>query len=364
MMELFKGEQSKLSVIANGNLLVLVRPGLLLASPTSRLLRPQPSSQREESTTEVKRLRYRGDFEVLQIVPSTDGRLLALRGRNACTVLVLPSILGRDIHLNSVAVGEFELGTDVENPVTTALWHPMSKSASHLVLLSLNGVVRVFDLTVDTQKPESVYRLHPSTNSTGSRRGGFHLAADLDVVGGCLGVGGGWLPMTLCCLLRNGDVMSLCPFLPRSGSIRRSQELEELLLSTRSALSSSAEFLSIRGRELMNARLQFLDVLESTAISADPSDPDLLHFTAPKMGNFSDCHEFSLVPQGPFRLVPTPASSLDQSTDATDILVFQGVGAADGGMLVEVPMLHVLYSNGVVDVCIVDVGNSFGPSWM
>ena len=361
----YPGRQQKLMCIVNGYLLVLVRPGLFLAV-----------HMQQQSEPTIKKLRYStgqaatsqhsddasiDEMEVLTLTPSPDQRFIAVHGRHYVSVLTVPAIFGRDMWLKPpMNIGEFDIGTDIHNPVVKCLWHPLGRSTSrNLCVVMRNGGARMYDLFADIQKSESVFRLH----LTESPRKGYFMPSDLEVVSACFGHGEGWLPMTLFCLLRNGDVMSLCPVMPRNGKISRSH-LESLLKQCRQHLSDaegqSNEFL------LFRQRVDFLETLLDTALTPDPRDENTLHYSSPKMSNYESqaFHEYSLYPLGPYRMIPTPTTSLDQAAVACDLQFTTFTKTIKDGEQFQVPYISISYCGGFVDVCIVDEDQlAFGPAW-
>lgn len=105
--------------------------------------------------------------------------------------------------------------------VVDVLWHPMSTSDSHLLVLQANGVVKIFDVSEDVDTPEQTLSLFGTSGS-------FSMA---QAVSFCLGTpvsAAGWQRVTLYVLTATGELYSMCPVLPRKCCVGR-EWMESLL---------------------------------------------------------------------------------------------------------------------------------------
>ncbi|KAJ2163104.1 hypothetical protein GGF46_000033 [Coemansia sp. RSA 552] len=105
--------------------------------------------------------------------------------------------------------------------VVDVLWHPLSTSDSHLLVLQANGSVKLFDVTEDVDAPEQSMSLFSSSGA------GFAMSQATSF---CMGspTSSGWSRATLFVLTNTGELYSLCPVLPRRCSIDQ-EWVEDLL---------------------------------------------------------------------------------------------------------------------------------------
>ncbi|KAJ1951579.1 hypothetical protein FBU59_000054 [Linderina macrospora] len=196
-------------------------------------------------------------FEIRRLVCNKSGKLLAAVGQREVAVVTLPS---RDSPVRTDAKRAFSVSRGDKSSgvldavcvncaskavsalvtagrrgrqagegvvaararVADVLWHPMSSSDSHLVVLLSSGVVKVFDVLADVSMPEQ-------TISLGSAAAGNSGYSDSQAVSLCMGSGAsGWVRLTLFVLMNTGELYSLCPVLPRTCTLERPW-LEQLL---------------------------------------------------------------------------------------------------------------------------------------
>ncbi|KAJ1965543.1 hypothetical protein GGI12_000684 [Dipsacomyces acuminosporus] len=114
----------------------------------------------------------------------------------------------------------------VRTRIQDALWHQLSSTDSHLLVLHANGTVRLFDVSSDVDVPEQTFSLR---NAKGGSSG-FSMS---QAAAFCMGssAAAGWARTTLYVLTNTGEVYSLCPVLPRACCIERDW-LEDLLETT------------------------------------------------------------------------------------------------------------------------------------
>ncbi|ORY54488.1 hypothetical protein BCR35DRAFT_335787, partial [Leucosporidium creatinivorum] len=192
-------------------------------------------------------------FEIQQLVLNPTSKLLAVIGLHSILVLVLPrkgwsSSVGRSIECRSLAVGSFYHSHPGSPSVAQALWHPWGTSASSLFVLTSDALLREYTISHDVEEPSQTLSFSPTTPSGGGgipARGGKRFSADEEdaqvAVGMCFGQGeGDWGPLAVFGLMRNGDVLALCPVLPRRATIPTSY-----LHSLSSFVSSKVDYLAL-----------------------------------------------------------------------------------------------------------------------
>ncbi|PIA19183.1 hypothetical protein COEREDRAFT_100353 [Coemansia reversa NRRL 1564] len=101
--------------------------------------------------------------------------------------------------------------------VVDVLWHPLSTSDSHLLVLQANGTIKLFDISEDVDTPEQTMSLFGASNVGGA---GFAVSR---AVSFCMGspASAGWSRVTVYVLTNTGEVYSLCPVLPRRCSVEQ-----------------------------------------------------------------------------------------------------------------------------------------------
>ena len=118
--------------------------------------------------------------------------------------------------------------------VVSALWHPLGVYGSCLVTVTVDAVVRVWEisptdrwsfdrptLAIDLKKLADGTCLDQDFGpSVGVRPGFSPDSFEMEVASACFGGrgSGGWSPMTLWVAMRAGDVYALCPLLPEKWS--------------------------------------------------------------------------------------------------------------------------------------------------
>lgn len=107
-----------------------------------------------------------------------------------------------------------------DDRIIKALFHPLSQD--HLLILSLNGIIRMFDLSKSTDEPEQTFYL---CGDPKYKRGIVPNQTEFNAVSFCFGKQSqfinsysnvGWSEMTIYGLLESGSIVSICPVLPYS----------------------------------------------------------------------------------------------------------------------------------------------------
>ncbi|GAA5903052.1 hypothetical protein JCM6882_009679 [Rhodosporidiobolus microsporus] len=358
------------------------------------------------------------NFEIQQLVLNSTSKLLAVVGAHSVVVVVLPrkgwaNSLGKTLDCRSLPVGKFYHALPGSPLVAQTLWHPWGEHASSLLVLTADSLLREYNISEDVEEPAQTLSFTRSAEDGKSARGGFS-AEDEDAsraVGMCVGEGkGDWGPLTLYALMQNGDVVSLCPFLPKKASVPPSyvQSLAafvsakvDFLASTEaasgavtrfdpfasttsssSALHTPSKALAVSSRasasshpsprtpaafsKRYNLQLQYVNSLlrqlsssktrtPSTEVDADatPADEDEdapVRLVSPSRADFTP----SL--QGPFLLQPAPAE-LDNGADprACDIAYLSYSSSSSANEGVDAPgvgVIAIAYADGKVDLCL------------
>lgn len=173
-------------------------------------------------------LSSRIQYEIKQLVLNPTSKLLAVVGHTQVTVVVLPrkgwnnSNPTKIIAVKSISVGQFYHSLPGSSPVAQVIFHEWGENGSSLLVLTQDGIVREYSLEDDVEEPATTLNLCDDASGTAGRRGGFS-ADDIDgktAVGFCFGDGAGdWGKLTLYGLMRNGDIVAVCPYLPKKSYV-------------------------------------------------------------------------------------------------------------------------------------------------
>ncbi|KAI6164741.1 hypothetical protein EDD17DRAFT_1557731 [Pisolithus thermaeus] len=156
------------------------------------------------------------EFEIHQIVTNPGGKLLAVAGAYQVAVVVLPrpgysKLVSSTIECKSVQVGQFYHAS------TTIEWHPWGEAGSILMVVTVDGKLREYDISVDTEEPQQVLSFFPE------RKPKSFIAedpAEREIASFTLGRGkADWGPLTIYTVTRSGDVYAICPYMPKNASI-------------------------------------------------------------------------------------------------------------------------------------------------
>ncbi|KXS98815.1 hypothetical protein AC578_2058 [Pseudocercospora eumusae] len=176
---------------------------------------------------------------IQQISISPTGEYIAVLTKHICRVCILPP----PEHLNfpeqqTLKLKSFTVGPTAhvleQSPLASALWHPLSPAGNALVTITVDAVVRLWELEIDNRasfnEPSLAVDLKKLARATSSRddlaankygiKKGYSLdEAQMRVSASCFGGTGqededGWSSMTLWIAMGPGDVYALCPFLP------------------------------------------------------------------------------------------------------------------------------------------------------
>ena len=97
--------------------------------------------------------------------------------------------------------------------------------ASSLLILTSDCTLREYTVSDTVEEPSQTLSFTRSRGEQKPAGRSFGLSAvDRDAstaVAMCIGEGGGdWGPLTLYALMRNGDIVAMCPFLPKKACVR------------------------------------------------------------------------------------------------------------------------------------------------
>ncbi|GJN87826.1 hypothetical protein Rhopal_000781-T1 [Rhodotorula paludigena] len=261
------------------------------------------------------------NFEIQHLVVNPTNKLLAVVGAHSVVVVVLPrrgwnNSLSPTIECRCLPIGPFYHALPGSFPVASALWHPLGLDASSLLILTADCTLREYTVSESVDEPTQVFsfsRASPADKqgSASARKGFGFSALERDAstaTAMCIGEGkGDWGPLTLYALLRNGDVVSMCPFLPKKASVEPSY-----LHALSAFVSAKVDYLSSS-----SSALTPFDPFASTSSSlADPALPPQQHAAIEKRYSLQQQYVNALIRQltSPSRALPTNADD-DEAHD-------------------------------------------------
>ncbi|EPS40295.1 hypothetical protein H072_5906 [Dactylellina haptotyla CBS 200.50] len=291
------------------------------------------------------------DFDISQIIKSADGETMIVVGEYDVGIALLPApgVVAPGAR-SKIALKYYKLGPDSsskeKSKILRAIFHPLGARPVYEVEFNKEG---------SFVEPSEAFDLK---HMLGIERSSSYLIDDVEPVSMCFGgVGSIWSIFTLYILMRNGEIYSICPFLPSKWMLD-SDFMEELKyeLQINQEIRDSADS-TIPGLEKHNAkqicfwiheisrliRVQSLS-MKNPEIEDEPAGfilpkPSLPEFEAPLL-------------QGPYLLQPAPEEVLDETVFASDIA---RIGAA------QYAVIAVAWSTGKVDLLLEFDG--VAPRW-
>ncbi|KAL0088539.1 hypothetical protein J3Q64DRAFT_1875667 [Phycomyces blakesleeanus] len=178
------------------------------------------------------------NFPINSITPNDNGRLLAVAGLESLAAIALPREgfctvtkgldYKRELHCRTMRIGR-RYFDEASTSVLKVAWHPLSEFHSHLVVLSGDSMLRMFDVSKDIEEAEQSFDLSPLSRKKPSKFKGFSFSEYMGPseeavsfsLGGDSNKDGGWEAFTVYFALRNGHVYALCPVLPYASVVKR-----------------------------------------------------------------------------------------------------------------------------------------------
>ncbi|KAI9498516.1 hypothetical protein BDB00DRAFT_867663 [Zychaea mexicana] len=309
------------------------------------------------------------DFRIESLIVNSTGTLLAVCGQQRLSIVCLPpsgfsptTTYSPEGH---VECKTFSVGQEIfgeSRRVVKALWHPLSETKTHIMVLSSDSVLRMFDVSGNIDEPEQLYDLSPSfQNSAASRRPsrgitlddglGMEEEAVTFTLGGKSEEGSAWEPFTVYFALRNGHTYALCPVLPFN-SVVRNQHLETLACVVDAKTTRLLEQKMDNENDLESKALYYLLRLQSQWLG------DLLESVTPVDGDNvavksnDACIPFPIQRQGPFR-VEGKSQLNSNSNEVSDILFIKAEPAN---------IIAMAYTNGKIKNHILE--SEIDPQWL
>ncbi|KAA1466240.1 hypothetical protein DENSPDRAFT_811047 [Dentipellis sp. KUC8613] len=294
-------------------------------------------------------------FEIHQLALNPSGKLLAVAGAFQVAVVVLPRpgftrLVPTAIDCKSIQVGQFIHASTSSAPIAKVEWHPWGEAGSTLVVMTVDGKLREYDISVDTEEPQQVISFVPEKKSKT-----FNAvdASEHEVASFSFGKGkADWGPLTVYALMKSGDIYAVCPYMPKNASIPSSYihaldcfvaAKKEYLVNSNVPMSDNFSATYDYQHKYVNALLKQLppgSVFPATSRPVSLHPPTTI--------------KCSPLRQGPFLLQPSPRTiEGSEGGDATDIIYLAfGNTSDDEGETERLGFLLITYQDGKVDVCL------------
>ncbi|GJJ07282.1 hypothetical protein Clacol_001482 [Clathrus columnatus] len=298
------------------------------------------------------------EFEIHQMALNSSGKLLAIAGRTEVAVITLPKtgyfkLVPSRLDCRTVQIGQFYHATRSASPVAKIDWHPWGKNHCTLLVMTADGVLREYDVSMDPEEPQQVLSFMPQRSHSSSFKGD---SSSREIVSFCLGCGkADWGPLTVYALSKSGDVLAICPYIPHNAAYVHALDYfvrakQENVLQIGKIPSDSNSFSAIYAQQLkyVNAIMKQLPDDSQSLFSRDSK---LVPIIAPTT-------KTRPVRQGPFLLQPSPVEFNEGDGGyATDI--FYLYSTPGSSLLSEenendegLGVILVTFSDGRVDVCL------------
>ncbi|CDO68679.1 hypothetical protein BN946_scf184652.g6 [Trametes cinnabarina] len=299
-------------------------------------------------------------FEIHQIALNPNGKLLAVAGAFQVAVIVLPrtgfnKLVTTTVDCKSIQIGQYYHAADTSAPIAKIDWHPWGQGGSTLLVMTIDGKLREYDMALDAEEPQQTLSFVLDRKR---RKSTFDAEdeAEREVASFSFGKGkADWGPLTVYAVTRSGDVYAICPYLPKNASVPSTyihalecyvNAKQEFLSASTSGGQPSSDGLTTLydyQRKYVNALLKQLP--PGTTWPATnrlvPLHPPTTIKNAPAR-------------QGPFLLQPAPRNLTgSEGGDATDILYLSfGDDAAEEseGETERLGVVLVSFQDGKVDL--------------
>ncbi|KAI8078740.1 uncharacterized protein BX664DRAFT_389129 [Halteromyces radiatus] len=331
------------------------------------------------------------DFDIDTILPNSNGALLAVAGEHQLAVVCLPRkgfssqsdpsmavISNQTVFCKTLIIGQ-----NLYTPSTRLLkidWHPLSETRTHLMVLSGDSMLRMFDVSTNIDDPEQQFDLTSSQRKSSSKIQQTSITVDDEMeqdeevstfaLGGISHDSSGWEPFTVYYTLENGHMYALCPVLPSKSMVRR-QHLESLacmaITNCNKILSESKE----NDNDPVNPvyyyfRLQFEWICDLIKTAQQEKSTSLAMMDRGQLFVKSDptSTPLQVQPQGPFIIKQNQWQDKTSPTKVSDMLFVQsnGLNVIALGFTNGI-VRNYLLAGGISGQWILPSGKSVQQSW-
>ncbi|KAK4690605.1 nucleoporin NUP82, partial [Phenoliferia sp. Uapishka_3] len=217
------------------------------------------------------------NFDIQQLILNSTSKLLAVVGQHSIAIVLLPrrgwtNSIGSLLETRALLIGRFYHSLPGSPNISQVSWHPWGDDSSSLMVLTTDAILREYSINEDTEEPAQTVSFCEKEEGRGMGTFSSEDRKERKAVAFCVGGGvADWGPLTVYGLMESGDVVALCPFLPKKAAIPASY------------LHSLSSFVSAK-----------VDILNSTSTS--PSDSlalALTHSTHSNSNSLSLSRDFS-----------------------------------------------------------------------
>ncbi|CCG85141.1 Nucleoporin Nup82 [Taphrina deformans PYCC 5710] len=153
------------------------------------------------------------DFEITTLTLNRTRSLLIIAGESKVLAIFLPRVLRQlQRRLKAYVIGDYSKGTVVQAEI-----HPYCSADTSVVILSSDGYLRLYEFNISFESPELVVDLLGESIRRTKSLYSLGDVGDMLPTRFCFGTDGdGWTAFTVFTLFNNGDVIAVCPLLPRT----------------------------------------------------------------------------------------------------------------------------------------------------
>ncbi|KAF9204316.1 hypothetical protein BGZ49_005441 [Haplosporangium sp. Z 27] len=269
------------------------------------------------------------DYDIRRLVLNQEGKLLAIVGDEKIVIAALTKTTRQDakaVNCKSFVLGEFYHINKGPSKIVKVLWHPLSKGYSHVLVMTHDNLLRMYDVSVDPDEPEQIFNFAEGGHTSGT----YGLDVD-NAASFCFGSKySPWGQLSVYCLTQWGDIYMMCPVMP-SNCYLDASDLDDIHYQLGRHHANDDE-----ATELDQVKREWLESLLETRQSHPFSD-EIVAVQNPVL------KLAEVARQGPFLYQPAPIELEDDDNKAYDILSLEAEAAE---------ILVVAHSSGKVDICI------------
>ncbi|KAF9930478.1 hypothetical protein FBU30_000450 [Linnemannia zychae] len=268
------------------------------------------------------------DFDIRRLVLNQEGKLLAIVGDEKIVIAALSKSIKQDpkpvVKCKSFVLGEFYHINKGEAKIVKVLWHPLSKGFTHLVVLTQDCILRMYDVAVDIDEPEQTF----SFRAEGVSSGAYGLE-NLQAASFCFGSKySSWGQLAVYGLTQDGDLYMICPVMPQSCLLKKA-DLDEIRKEINENDSQESFDQALMSKTWIDKVVESIQPHPFAADTVIVQNPAQMTCRASR--------------QGPFLYKPAPIELNDDDNRAYDILCLENDAAE---------VFAMAYSSGRVDICI------------
>ena len=283
---------------------------------------------------------------------------MAVVGTHQIVVVVLPrsgysKLITPLIECKSIQVGQYFHAIKGSSMVTKVIWHPLAQSSTSLLVLTIDGYIREYDVSVDSEEPlQTLCFLHtsmmPGSNNISvqsTKSKGF--SADDERASECVSFDIGkcdndWSPLTLYGMMKNGDIYAICPFIPTNASVSSSY-----IVNLKAITEAKLKELSYGEDEVAEGRtsqqLRWINAMYKQMQASELENSSFFNCNPPKSVG-------SLIRQGPFLTFDNDDDDDDDDgIEACDLITLNPADC-------PLNIFMLVFSNGKVEIQLENVG--------